>query len=190
MAESQKNNQENLDQEKAPQPDGIETERLVEFKLTEQELAEKAKEAGKLRHGLNQLLVQFSEVSRDWKNRIKKAEQELINLELVCHEGKEQRSVTCLEVLNDASNAIEYYYNGELVETRAANDNDRQKQLDFPNKKTTEDYIQESEQSMESEVADIINQETKIKTKRSSIDDSFGNGHTDMSGLYDVTETP
>ncbi len=167
---------------------GVEVRRKLKFDMTEQQLAEKAREAGKLRSGLNELLAQYADVKRDWSGRIKKAETQLSALELLCHEGKDLVEVACTEIKNHENQTIEYWHQGTLMESRSMTDLDRQDNL---NLKDANEVLESGENKTEDEdIADVIQEETKIKTKRSSIDDSFGNGHADMSGLYDITETP
>lgn len=178
---------------KTETPKGIEVKRKIKFELNQSELAEKAKEIGKLRGGLDKLVAQFCEVKRDWNERIKKITDKLVVLENQCDEVKEEREVMTTAVKDHDEQTVRYFYKGEVVETRPMTEVDRQEELTLKNagKKRTnskkENSIIVPPTTEEQDIADVVKAETSKRTKHSAVDGEIGNGHADSTGLYDLT---
>lgn len=89
------------------------------FNLTEQEFAEKGKEAAALSQDLSKIQYEFKEVKETFASRIK-TKQAQRNLLLKCiNDGFEKRTVQCNMIKDFDSKLVQYWFKGELMEERA-----------------------------------------------------------------------
>ena len=68
-------------------------EKDLNFKLTEEDFADKGKEAGKIAGELNKLNIEFDKVKKEWKDKLNRKESELSIIQGTIRRGDEDRRV-------------------------------------------------------------------------------------------------
>lgn len=103
--------------------------RQLKFTLTKEELAAKAKDAGRLARELGEMNSSFEEIKKSWKGKIALKEGELRSVERICDDGFEQRTVEVMEEHDYNAHLVRYVYRGEVMEERAMEPHERQLDL-------------------------------------------------------------
>lgn len=106
--------------------------REIKIKLTEQDVLSKATAAAQLNHEIGELDTELEEHKKRIKTQSTPKEEALKEHLEVIQEGFE-RKVVEVEVRPDyAKNLVEYYYEGQVVESRNMDSEDRQLDLVTP----------------------------------------------------------
>lgn len=90
----------------------------IDFKLTETELAERAKEAARVNTEIFAVQAEKADVTKEFKRKLEVLENMRNKLLDQVDNGIECRAVECEFVKNYDAKKVEYYYRGELVESR------------------------------------------------------------------------
>lgn len=104
-------------------------EKYLNFKLTEQDFADKGKDGGKLAGELNDLEAQFDAVKKQWKEKIDTKQAELDVVLTTIRRGNEDRKVICIEQKDFVGHVVNYIFNGEIMHQRPMEMNERQLEL-------------------------------------------------------------
>lgn len=149
-----------------------EISKKLTFELTQEEIANKGRDAAKLSKELFELELDFDDVKKAWKARISAKSQELSKTLKVIDAGTEDREVVCTCRKDYDSLTVQYIYGGKLMEERAMSIEERQLELDFEKKKRQKEAqakLKESESERPSdaqrELRDVIREETNAKKK-------------------------
>lgn len=104
-------------------------EEFLDFKLTEDDFAEKGKEAGRTSGELSQLENQFDTVKKDWKEKIENKEGELSVILRTIRAGTEKRKVKCIKQKDFQAHMVRWIFDGQVMHERAMELNERQMEL-------------------------------------------------------------
>lgn len=147
----------------------------LNFKLTEEDFAEKGKEAGRLAGELNKLNIEFDAVKKQWKEKLNEKEAELSKVLGTIRRGDEDRMVKCVMRKDFTRHVVQYLFNGDVMHEREMKMDERQMELVKDDKKKSN---AESKESMEAqlealpkddkkrEIAAVIREETNKKTAK------------------------
>lgn len=168
---------------KKTNPKGTKVSKPIAFDLTEKEFSEKGQEAASLSKEVRSLVGEFEGIKEDWKAKIKDREAKRDELLTVIHAKKEVRTVDTVMVKDFASKIVQYWFEGEVVEERAMTENEVQMEMELRAPKSVEkktrvrnvkDPVEEAHQTevqtQQSDVADVIKEETGRRTKLSAVD--------------------
>lgn len=120
---------------KKKMPKGKRVNRIVSFKLTDEQKAKKGYAASELSEELAVLRVEKKTTTDMFSAKIKSAESKMVTLLKEIHTGSEERDTDCVEVLNFDRNTVEYWADGEVVEERKMTQEDCQLELKPVSKK-------------------------------------------------------
>jgi hypothetical protein len=106
-------------------------ERTILHKLTQEELAAKGSEAGKLRAEISERTEKLKQISDSHKGQIAEVTERFNGVLKVLEKGEEERKVDCVKVLDFARNTVEYHFpkEGTKVDERAMNPTERQVEI-------------------------------------------------------------
>ena len=143
-------------------------EKDLNFKLTEEDFADKGKEAGKIAGELNKLNIEFDKVKKEWKDKLNRKESELSIILGTIRRGDEDRRVKCVERKDFNNHVVEYIFNGDVMHSREMKMDERQMELVKGGKEVSKDNekaaMQEQLSDDQKDVRDVINMETNKKT--------------------------
>lgn len=158
-----------------------EVEREIDFKLSEEEVAQFARKAAEVEQEAAKIMIEFESVKKDWKAKLKVHESERLNLMSMIRDGFQKRKVKCLEQKDFKTNTVFYIYGGSIMDERALTVDERQSALAMSGfghspvvAPSSEDEamanvpLSQDEQSRE--MRDVIRDETRAATKHSSLD--------------------
>jgi len=156
------------------------TERLT-FKLTQEEYADKGKEAAEKAKELGEVEREFESIKKRFKGRIEEKQGELDDILKTIHRGEEERTVECVQVKDYKRHIVSYVFKGEVMKERPMEMHERQMELVTERKAVKRDpeaVRKEDESKMREhlgkmgvgdngrkDIADVIRQETNAKTK-------------------------
>lgn len=151
----------------------------LDVKLTHIEMAEKAKAAGDLQAEIGLENQKFNTKKKDHIASVSKLQERLWNILNVCSKGKETRTVECTERRNFSACSVEYIYGGDVVETRAMEDGEFQKDMFTKEEKKFSkadsvdaevESVEESEsKSVDEQIAEDIRESTRTSTASSAV---------------------
>ena len=101
----------------------------VEFELTPDEIAARARDAAETQHEMNEAEARFAEMKQNHKNHVGALEGRTRDLLRAIRRGTEERLVECVEVKDYRRSIVEYLLNGEVVDERAMEPSERQAEL-------------------------------------------------------------
>lgn len=162
-------------------------EKELEFTLTQEEIAEKGKQAAKYAQEQGEMERQFDKVKKEWTGKINKLEIAVSNELSVIRSGKELRMVECTEEKNFEKKTVRYIWKGKTMLERDMTLNETQMAMETtiktrkPSEKKPEQLKATVKEHVEAktgkkvngkgeEIAEVIKQETSAKTKHSSVD--------------------
>jgi hypothetical protein len=156
-------------------------EKYLNFKLTEEDFADKGKEAGKISGELNKLEAEFDRIKKEWKEKIEEQEAALSLIHSTIRRGDEDRKVICVEQKDFAKYVVNYVFNGEIMHSRPMEMSERQMELvtdiktvEKANEKATmQEHLRVASDPKAQEVKDVMREETNKKTKQ----DMSNRGH-------------
>ncbi len=119
------------------------TNRLIEFDLTQTEIAECAQRAATVSKDLNDTIVEAKRVTSDYQARIKTKAAERDTLLRAINLGKIKREVEVLEMRNFEANTVEFFFEGTKVDERPMVEQDRQETLPLDTKPTTRNWVRD-----------------------------------------------
>lgn len=162
-------------------PTGTKVTKDFIFKLTEAEFAEKGRNAAALAGEVAELELQFAEVKENHKAKIQAREAARDEALALIRAKEESRTVDAIMVKNFDEKEIQYFYAGELIESRTMTYDELQDEFDVAPKtgRAKKQPIKDSTQGLsgkvakgegENEIADVIKLETGRTTKRSAVD--------------------
>lgn len=135
------------------------------FKLTNQEIIQKAKLSADLMEQIKTAEEDFAHIKKANTDKIKTLKgQKAHELKLIS-QGFEDRIVEVLEVRDYAEGIVRSYFNDVLLEERVMTSDERQVEMTLPTKETIVDTAPHL-----SDISDVIRQETSKRTKLSSVD--------------------
>jgi hypothetical protein len=150
------------------------------FKLTEAEFAEKGRNAAALAGEVAELELQFAEVKENHKAKIQAREAARDEALAIIRAKEETRTVDAILVKNFDEKEIQYFYAGEVIESRTMTYDELQDEFDVaPKTGRAKKQKIDSTQGLsgkiangegENEIADVIKLETGRTTKRSAVD--------------------
>ncbi len=120
---------------KKKNPEGEKCERKLPFKLNDEDKARKAELAAQLNKQLEAAEAAKKADMAKHNEKIKKLRADVSTQLKMINEGIERREVTCTEVKNFEANKVEWYFEGEVLESREMKPEDRQLALDDKAKK-------------------------------------------------------
>lgn len=157
-----------------------EIEKYLNFKLTEEDFAEKGKEAGKLAGEFGKLEAEFDGIKREWKEKLESKETELSLVLGTIRRGDEDRKVKCIEQKDFVQHVVNYIFDGEIMHTRPMELNERQMELvrtpdieKSSEKQAMTMHLATGNDPVNKDVKDVIREETSKKTKQ----DMSNRGH-------------
>lgn len=115
---------------KAKNPEGKKVKRAIPFKLTEKEKSDRGEQAAKINEELEAAVEKRKIVMKDHNDNIKALTGKVSKLLKQINEGQERREAEVVEVKNFEGNVMEYYLDGEVVDSRAMTVEDRQLDLE------------------------------------------------------------
>lgn len=182
---------------KDPTPKGVKVTKELELPLDEATHVKLSKERGEKLRAKAALVAEFEEVKDKWNARIKPLTERLSVLDDFVEHGREKKTVTCTMVKNFDQSVIEFWHEGKVVDSRAMTALDRQEQLATRRgRDITQTARQKRDPRMaaagddshkDTEIADVVREETGRKTKRSAVD---GPTATDKANGALATVTP
>lgn len=101
----------------------------ITFKLTDEEMLERAKAASKTNIELQDEQSEFDHIKKKYKQKIDTLEEELQRLLEVIAEGKEEREVRCELEKDFSDRKMLYLYDGKIVHTRSLTNQELQMDL-------------------------------------------------------------
>jgi len=101
----------------------------VEFELTPDEIAARARDAADTQHEMNECEARFVETKQNHKNHVGALEGRTRDLLRAIRRGTEQRVVECSERKDYRRSIVEYLLDGEVVDERAMEPSERQAEL-------------------------------------------------------------
>lgn len=164
-------------------PDGEKCERTLPFKLNDEDKARK----GEIAAGLNKKLEEATDAKKvemaKHNAKIKDLTTKISAQLKMINEGVERRAVQCVAVKNYEKDQIEYWFEGEILETVKMKEADRQLNLNEKPKKGQEKWqklapkhprkgdppLTEAEEKS-AEIASVHKLETSRKGASSSVD--------------------
>jgi hypothetical protein len=170
-------------------PEGEKCERTLPFKLNDEDKARHGETAADLNKRLEDAKAAKKAEAAVHNENIKGLGAKLSHFLKMISEGIEQKVVTATEVKNFELNRVEFWFEGEILETREMTTADRQ--LDLKGTKTKKGFqktgkVEEpkeeefvspdrqadmtAEKKKKLEVAEIIRSESNKRTKRSAAD--------------------
>lgn len=114
---------------KKPKIKGEKVMRMVEFKLTDAQKAEKAQKAAEMSNELSEIVVEKKLAVDVFNSKIKDRTSRMNTLLGEVHRGVEEREVECIQVKNFETERVEYYHDGVKVQEREMNESDKQLSL-------------------------------------------------------------
>lgn len=108
---------------------GIRVTKEFEFDLTNEEFAERGKQAAALAGEVLSLELEFEEVKETWKAKIKSREAKRDDLLAAIRAKKEKRTVEATMVKDFDSKEIQYWVGGAIVERRTMTAEELQQDL-------------------------------------------------------------
>jgi hypothetical protein len=165
-------------------PKGEKRQRTIPFKLNDEQKARKGEEAAKLAAKIDEAVdLKKAEMSKH-NVKIKEMTKKLSDFLKAINEGVERKPVTCTEVKNFNDDVVEYWFEGEVRETRKMTPEDRQTEMKIA-KKTEEKWQKlapknrkrgdplttgEEAATEEQEIAQVHKLETSRKGASSAVD--------------------
>lgn len=152
---------------------GIKIKKEFAFKLTKDDKEKYFDKLGILREQLNKIQIEFDNIKEAGKARLNAKADELAVIENIATKGEEIRTLESTMVMDFDHKEVRYYFEGKVIETRAATTDELQ--MTMPKVLKTRDAgktIAEisGKKAKASDVADVIRMETGRKTKTNSID--------------------
>ncbi len=106
----------------------VKTHIMVDLK--NDELIDRTRLCAKAYRSLTAHLIQEKQVKENLKDKRETLQKEQIRLLQIVDSGQEQRMVECSVIYNDDQNEVQYIHKGNVVETRAMTNHDKQMTLD------------------------------------------------------------
>jgi len=103
--------------------------RNVMINLAEEEKIQYGKVAGELNAKLDDTVVAFEHLRKDWKGKIEALQNELHIVLGALRTGQIEKEVECKIDYDKAMKTVRYLYKGEVVEERPLTDEDRQMEI-------------------------------------------------------------
>ena len=156
-------------------------EKYLNFKLTEEDFADKGKDAGKLAGELGKLEAEFDGIKRQWKEKIEAKQTELDIILTTIRRGDEDRKVLCVEQKDFREHVVNYIFDGEIMHSRPMEMNERQMELVKMDREVSKENEKESMEAQlkvandpqKNDIKDVMREETSKKTKQ----DMSNRGH-------------
>jgi hypothetical protein len=119
---------------KAKMPKGEKVKRMIEFKLTADQKADKGLEAAKLSEEIGKVTYEKKAAADAFAAKLKDRTGRMTTLLREINRGVEKRETECIEFKNFDANRVEYWADGKKLHEREMTEQDRQ--LDLQAKKT------------------------------------------------------
>jgi hypothetical protein len=162
---------------KKTNPKGEKIQRMVDFKLTDEEKAKMGLEAANLDHEIQKITYEKKQASDEFSAKLKDRKARMSTLLDGIHRGLESRETTCIQVKNFEEKKVEFWFEGEIVQRRDLTEEDKQLKLapkkakrewqgnDAPEPTGTADEpkISEADISKSAEIRAIHREETSHK---------------------------
>jgi hypothetical protein len=157
--------------------------REVEIGLDEKTRAKLAEELGEKLKAKTKLDLEFADVKAKWKERITPVSDRVAAIENFLENGKEKKTVECLQVKNFESGRMEWLFEGKIVDHRPLTDVDHQEEIALKTKRgrTKENSVKAVQPTEDEEISNVRKLETSKKTKHTATDGPTGNG---LDGVY------
>jgi len=144
----------------------------LDFKLIQEEFAEKGKLAAEVAREVGALESKFADVKKDFKARIDIQSGKLDNILRIIRQGFETRRVDCLEQKNFKEGVCRYIFKGKVMLERPLEKHEYQIPLAFED--NTAGVAKEKEREAmgvflnppDREIMDVMREETSFKTKK------------------------
>jgi hypothetical protein len=158
-------------------PEGTIVSKTFEFALTQEESDNLGKKAASISMNILATELNFKEVKADWNAKIKTMKAERDTLSKAITDGKEERTVDAVLVKDYTAKEIKFYFDGAVIEARTMTTEESQMELEEHLKKQSRGKKQKLQlvkntngNEAESEIGDVIKEETSRRTKRSAVD--------------------
>lgn len=156
-------------------PAGEKVKRQLPFKLSDEEKARKGEEAAKINAKADKAML-LKKSDMDMHNKMIKSlvvKRDVLLKSI--NEGIEHREVNCVEVKNYDDNKIEYWYEGEVLDSRDMRPEDRQQTLTEPKAKKPNRWqkrhpVSSEEAREQEEIAQVHKLETSKRGAQSMVD--------------------
>ncbi len=158
------------------------------FLLTEKELKStirKAVTANKLR---NEKVQTFTDLKKSKSAEISELEVQIQDFMRLLDTQKEWREVDCIEVRDYQKLEVRYVLGKKVLLSRKMDEKEKQMAFTMKNKPINSgknEALAQAEKGIDSEIQDVVNEETNKKTKKSAVDNV-----TPISGRSPVKEKP
>lgn len=100
------------------------------FELTEKDRVEKSNQLGELFHEKSELTTELEVTKNRINPQVKDLDGRISHVLGLFDVGRELRTVECMEKFDYATDKVEYIFEGEVMDSRAMNDADRQLEFD------------------------------------------------------------
>lgn len=169
---------------KKTNPTGTKVDRTLPFKLTDAEKARKSEIAAKIHKQLEEAQDAKRADMVKHNGKIKELSGKVSTELRMINDGIERRAVKAIMIKNFEKDQIEYYYEGELMETVTMKPSDRQEELPIKDPKPRKGAKPDKWRSMapnykpkkdpederDEEIADVHRSETSRKGASSAVD--------------------
>lgn len=161
---------------KAKTPKGMKVNEIIEFELTDKEKSEKAQIAAKLMGEADEASAEKAKAVKEWNATIKSKTNRVHELLAQIEKGMEPRETEVTLVKNYDKGDIEFWLDNKVVKSREMTHDERQmdigeaaQEAPAPTRRGRKLSVVEAEGG-EKDVGDVIKEETRKSTKRSSVD--------------------
>lgn len=142
-------------------PKGEKAMKVLQFKLSDEQKAEKGLKAAELQAEIEKLEYEKKAASDAFGSKIKAAKAKMITFLKEIHEGVEDREVEAIEVKNFDQNKVEYWYEGEKKSERDLTDAD--KQMNLGDQKKKERAWQKANDDQKAEMVETAGDDAETK---------------------------
>lgn len=153
-------------------PAGTKIKKEFVFKLTKDDKEKYFDKLGVLREQLNKMMIEFDNVKEAWKAKVNAKADELAVIENIATKGEEIRTLESTMVKDFDQKEIRYYFEGKVIETRAATIDELQMEMKVLKTRDAGKTIANvsGKKAKNTDIADVIRMETGRKTKTNAID--------------------
>lgn len=147
-------------------------QRLLTFKLTQAERAQRGEHAAKCSVELEQMIADFAQVKKSWTEKIKRIEGAMYRHLDAIAKGQEERAVECQSYRNFDLNRVEFWHKGEMMHARDMTPEDRQESLKLAEtEKPAKDNVKSFKSARAKVAAKHVVDHTMTRTEREEMED-------------------
>lgn len=163
-------------------PAGSKVTKEFVFKLTDKEVREKLRGSRELRLEYDAYFSKCEEAKETMKAKLTALRARRDDAQRLAEDGEEKRMVEAVMVKDYEAKEVQYWFNGEMMESRTMTENELQMEVDFKKTEKKARAIKQTLQKTEktdpiahangkmTDIAEVHSLETGRKTKTSAVD--------------------